>query len=163
MVALLGRPNAGKSTLLNALLGEKLAITSPRAQTTRGRLLGVLTRPGAQIVFIDTPGVNRGRSRFNLAMTETALAAAEDADLRLLLLDTSARWDEPEAHSRKQIVQIASSMKEFGFTNPVLVDANDCIIAGHGRVKAAALLGLTGVPTILLDDLTQDRFMLVTR
>ena len=96
LVALLGRPNAGKSTLLNTLLGEKLAITSPRAQTTRGRLLGVLTRPGAQIVFIDTPGVNRGRSRFNLAMTETALAVAEDADLRLLLLDATAYWDEPE-------------------------------------------------------------------
>ena len=81
VVALLGRPNAGKSTLLNALLGEKLAITSAAAQTTRSRILGVLTRPGVQMLFYDTPGVHRGQARFNLAMTDAALAAAEDADV----------------------------------------------------------------------------------
>lgn len=96
VVAVLGRPNAGKSTLMNALLGEKLAITSRRAQTTRSRILGVLTLPEAQILFHDTPGVHRGRSRFNLAMTDAALAAARDADVRLLLLDTGATWDQPE-------------------------------------------------------------------
>jgi len=95
-VALLGRPNAGKSTLMNALVGEKLAIISARAQTTRGRILGVLTRPHAQLIFCDTPGVHRGRARFNLAMTESALRAAEDADVRLLLLDAAATWDAPE-------------------------------------------------------------------
>jgi GTP-binding protein Era len=96
VVAVLGRPNAGKSTLLNALLGEKLAITSHRAQTTRSRILGVLTLPEAQILFHDTPGVHRGQSRFNLAMTDAALAAARDADVRLLLLDSGATWDQPE-------------------------------------------------------------------
>jgi GTP-binding protein Era len=96
VVAVLGRPNAGKSTLLNALLGEKLAITSHRAQTTRSRILGVLTLPEAQILLHDTPGVHRGQSRFNLAMTDAALAAARDADVRLLLLDSGAAWDQPE-------------------------------------------------------------------
>lgn len=96
VVALLGRPNSGKSTLLNALLGEKIAITSPRAQTTRSRVLGVLHRPGGQGVLIDTPGVHRGQRRFNRAMTEAAVEAARDADLRLLLLDARASWDEPE-------------------------------------------------------------------
>ncbi len=96
VVALLGRPNSGKSTLLNTLIGEKVAITSARAQTTRGRQLGVLTRPGFQILFHDTPGVHRGQARFNLAMTDAALAAAEDADLRLVLLDARAEWDTPE-------------------------------------------------------------------
>jgi len=95
-VALLGRPNAGKSTLLNALLGEKIAITSARAQTTRGRLLGVLTREDAQLLLYDTPGVHRGQAKFNLAMTEAALEAARDADVRLLLFDAAATWDEPE-------------------------------------------------------------------
>ena len=95
-VALLGRPNAGKSTLLNALVGEKLAITSRRAQTTRGRLLGVLTRPDAQLVFYDTPGVHRGQARFNLAMTEAALEVARDADVRVILMDAQAEWDTPE-------------------------------------------------------------------
>jgi GTP-binding protein Era len=96
VVALLGRPNAGKSTLLNALLGEKISIIASRAQTTRSNLLGVLTRPCAQILFHDTPGVNRGQSKFNLALTHCALAAAEDADLRLLLFESGAIWDEPE-------------------------------------------------------------------
>jgi GTP-binding protein Era len=96
LVALLGRPNAGKSTLLNALLGEKLAITSAKAQTTRSRILGVLTRPGLQLVLYDTPGVHRGQARFNLAMTEAALFAARDADVRLVLFECGATWDEPE-------------------------------------------------------------------
>ena len=96
VAALVGRPNAGKSTLLNVVLGEKLAITSKRAQTTRSRILAVLTRPEAQVVFYDTPGINRGRARFNLAMTELALATASDADLRVLLLDANAHWDVPE-------------------------------------------------------------------
>lgn len=96
LVALLGRPNAGKSTLLNALLGEKLAIISAKAQTTRSRILGVLTRPGLQLVLYDTPGVHRGQARFNLAMTEAALFAARDADLRLILFECGATWDEPE-------------------------------------------------------------------
>ncbi len=96
VVALLGRPNAGKSTLLNALIGESLAITSWRAQTTRGRVLGVLTEPGAQLVFHDTPGVHRGQARFNRAMTDTALEVGRKADLRVVLFDAAARWDTPE-------------------------------------------------------------------
>lgn len=96
VVALLGRPNSGKSSLLNALLGEKVAIASGRAQTTRGQLLGVKSLPHAQILLRDTPGLNRGRSRFNLALNERALAAAEDADLRLLLFECGSQWDAPE-------------------------------------------------------------------
>ncbi len=96
VVALLGRPNAGKSTLLNAVLGEKISIAAARAQTTRSPLLGVLTLPEAQILFRDTPGVNRGRARFNVALTETALKTAEDADLRVILLEATASWDTPE-------------------------------------------------------------------
>lgn len=96
VVALLGRPNAGKSTLLNTLLGQKLTITSPRAQTTRSRILGVVHRPGAQLLFYDTPGVNRSQARFNLALTEAALRSAEDADLRVLLFDAGGVWDAPE-------------------------------------------------------------------
>ncbi len=102
-VALLGRPNAGKSTLMNALLGEKLSIISARAQTTRGRVIGVLTRPSAQFVLCDTPGVHRGRARFNLSMTEAALRTAEDADVRVLLFDAGASWDVPE----ERLVELA--------------------------------------------------------
>lgn len=92
-VALLGRPNAGKSQLLNALLGEKIAIVSAKAQTTRGRMLGVLTRPGVQILFHDTPGVHRGERKFNQLMSERAIETADGADVRLLLFETGAKWD----------------------------------------------------------------------
>ena len=78
------------------MLGEKLAITAARAQTTRSRILGILTRAGAQILFYDTPGVHRGEARFNRAMTDAALAAAEDADLRVILFESIAGWDTPE-------------------------------------------------------------------
>jgi GTP-binding protein Era len=94
--ALLGRANAGKSTLLNALLGEKLAITSAHPQTTRGRLLGAVTRPDAQILFHDTPGLHPSERRFNLALNDAALRAARDADVRALLLEAQVHWGEPE-------------------------------------------------------------------
>lgn len=96
LVALVGRPNAGKSTLQNALLGEKVSITASRAQTTRSRILGVVTRPGLQLVLYDTPGLSRGQARFNRAMSEAALGAARDCDVRLLLFEAGAVWDEPE-------------------------------------------------------------------
>jgi GTP-binding protein Era len=95
-VALLGRPNAGKSQLMNALLGEKLAIVSAKAQTTRGRMLGVVSRPGAQILLHDTPGVHAGERKFNQLMSERALETAEGADVRLLLFEAGARWEEAE-------------------------------------------------------------------
>ena len=86
-VALLGAPNAGKSTLLNRLLGEKIAITSRRPQTTRNRILGVVQRPGAQIILLDTPGVHKAHNPLNTRIVEAALAAAAEVDLVLMLVD----------------------------------------------------------------------------
>ncbi len=80
--ALIGRPNVGKSTLLNALIGQKLSIVTPRPQTTRHRVLGVLHRPGLQIAFVDTPGLHLGARRsLNKLMNKSAVAAALDADV----------------------------------------------------------------------------------
>ena len=98
-VCILGRPNAGKSTLLNALVGEKLAIISPKPQTTRNRILGVLHVPkskkgsGAQVVLIDTPGVHRPDSSLGRKMMAEVREALEGCDLILLIVDASARFD----------------------------------------------------------------------
>ena len=84
-VALIGAPNAGKSTLLNRLIGHKLAIVSPKAQTTRTRLLGIAVEGPAQLVFVDTPGIFAPRRRLDRAMVSAAWSGAEDADETVLL------------------------------------------------------------------------------
>jgi GTP-binding protein Era len=86
-VSLIGRPNAGKSTLLNALVGEKVAITAHQAQTTRTSLQGVVTLPDAQIIFVDTPGIHKSDTLFNKRMMETVRGALADRDLILFLAD----------------------------------------------------------------------------
>jgi GTP-binding protein Era len=94
-VALIGRPNAGKSTLLNRLVGEKLSMVSARPQTTRNRITGIKTTPEAQIVFVDTPGLHAGRGQLGEFMQKTAERAAEDVDVVCLVVDASAR-EEPD-------------------------------------------------------------------
>ena len=88
-VAIVGAPNAGKSTLLNRLLGEKISITSKKPQTTRNRILGVLHRPDAQMVFMDTPGIFKAKDTLNLRIVDEALAAIDEADLILFVLDAA--------------------------------------------------------------------------
>lgn len=85
--ALIGRPNVGKSTLLNELTGEKIAIVSPKPQTTRNRILGVVTRPEGQVAFIDTPGIHQAKGELNRYMVETALQAAEETDIVLFVIE----------------------------------------------------------------------------
>ncbi|HEY7546110.1 MAG TPA: GTPase Era [Blastocatellia bacterium] len=91
VVAIVGRPNAGKSTLLNHLVGEKIAITSDKPQTTRTRIRGVLTRPEGQIVFLDTPGIHKPGYKLNRRMMEMVTEALSSVDLILLLIDATER------------------------------------------------------------------------
>jgi GTPase len=90
-VSLIGKPNAGKSTLLNRLVGQKLAIVSPRPQTTRNRITGILHRPDAQVVFVDTPGLHTGGGRLGEFMLKTAQRAIEDVDAVCLVVDATDR------------------------------------------------------------------------
>ena len=88
-VAVVGRPSVGKSTLMNAYVGQKVAIVSRKPQTTRNRILGIVTRPDAQIIFVDTPGIHRPVHKLGEYMVETAQKAIPDADIVLLVVDVS--------------------------------------------------------------------------
>ena len=91
-VALVGRPNAGKSTLLNALIGDKIAIVSDKPQTTRNRIVGILTEARGQVVFFDLPGVHKPLHRMNTQMMREVRSAIEEVDLVLHLVDAAAPW-----------------------------------------------------------------------
>ena len=96
-VSIFGRPNAGKSTLLNALMGEKLAIVSPKVQTTRHRIKGIITEKDYQVIFSDTPGIIEPKYKLHEKMMQAVKAAIEDADLGLLLVDINENLEEVNA------------------------------------------------------------------
>jgi GTP-binding protein Era len=98
-VSIAGRPNAGKSTLLNALVGEKVAITAHQAQTTRTSIQGVLTMPQAQIVFIDTPGIHKSDTLFNKRMMDTVRGALQDRDLVIYVADATKAVSPEDEHA----------------------------------------------------------------
>ncbi len=95
----MGRPNAGKSTLINVLVGAKVSIVTPVAQTTRNRILGIANRPGAQIVFMDTPGIHKPLSRLNEQMMAFVRQALADRDLALLIVDASAEFGKGDEYA----------------------------------------------------------------
>lgn len=88
-VALIGAPNVGKSTLLNQILKEKISITAPKPQTTRNRIAGIVTKPGLQMIFIDTPGIHHARDPFNKIMVETALSTLNEVDVISFLIEAA--------------------------------------------------------------------------
>jgi GTPase len=109
-VAIIGAPNAGKSTLINALVGEKVSIVTRKAQTTRSTVRGVLTRGEAQIVFVDTPGLFAPKRRLDRAMVASAWSAAADADALMLLID--ARKEAGETALTDETLSILSALSE---------------------------------------------------
>ena len=86
-VGIIGRPNVGKSTLLNTFIGEKVAIITPKPQTTRNRILGIMNTDGGQIVFLDTPGIHRAKTPLNVQMVKSAMGTFGEADILLLLVE----------------------------------------------------------------------------
>ena len=90
-VGIIGAPNAGKSTLLNQVLGQKISITSKKPQTTRDRILGIVNSPTSQIIFIDTPGIHKSTTLLNKRIVAQAMLALEDVDVILFMVDASSR------------------------------------------------------------------------
>jgi GTP-binding protein Era len=123
--ALIGRPNAGKSTLLNRLVGEKLAIVSPRPQTTRHRVTGIRNLPDAQVIFVDTPGLHAGGGKLGQFMMETVARAVEDVDLVCLVVDATAR-EHPDPLSLRAVAE---------YRGPLF-----CAINKADRVRAKSVL-----------------------
>jgi GTP-binding protein Era len=124
-VALVGRPNVGKSSLLNAMIGEKLSIVTPRAQTTREKVLGIYTENGVQIVFVDTPGLLEPSYALHKSMLSAAIEAVHESDLVLLLLDATRPEEVPAGEPLQELMQRASALN-------VVVNKIDA--AGEGNV-----------------------------
>jgi GTP-binding protein Era len=124
----LGKPNVGKSTLLNALLGQKIAIVSKKPQTTRTRIRGILTRPDAQIIFIDTPGIHRPHHRLGQAMVQTAVQSIPDADVIVFVVDATELPDAADRH-------IAQLIRDRGENRPTLLVLNKMDRLPPERIK----------------------------
>jgi GTP-binding protein Era len=116
-IAILGRPNVGKSTLVNALLGQKIAAVSPKPQTTRKRQLGILTTDTAQLVFVDTPGIHNARHKLGTFLNQEAQESLEGVDVIIWLVDASVRPTEEDK-------QIASLLVRVPRRTPVVLAAN---------------------------------------
>ncbi|WIG97317.1 GTPase Era [Myxococcus sp. SDU36] len=126
--ALIGRPNVGKSTLLNALTGEKIAIVSPKPQTTRNRILGVVTRPEGQVAFIDTPGIHQAKGELNRYMVEVALQAAEEVELVLFLIEPPAS-EKPEVSPGNRA--ILERLQKIGKPTFLVINKIDSVAKGQ--------------------------------
>ena len=135
-VGILGRPNVGKSTLLNRLCGEKLAITSSKPQTTRNRILGVVHRPDSQIVFLDTPGMHETDRAINRYMQQVISKVASDVDIVVYMADAT------RAHGREDALTL--SMLPTDTRVPVLLAVNKSDLAGIGKAaeRVAFLKGI---------------------
>lgn len=124
VVAVVGRPNVGKSTLMNALLGQKIAITAPKPQTTRQHQLGILTTPNAQILFADTPGMHRAHNKLGDFMMAVAQRALRDADVVLWLMDASEAPHLADQH-------LAQTLEHLNVRAPVWLVLNKTDVRGE--------------------------------
>jgi len=144
-VAVIGAPNAGKSTLVNALVGQKVAIVSAKAQTTRARLMGIAIEGGSQILLVDTPGIFQPKRRLDRAMVQAAWSGAEDADLILLVVDS-------ETGLTNEVERAIAGLEKR--QHPLFLALNKVDL-----VKKERLLGLSAA---LTDRLNPDKVFMVS-
>ncbi len=146
-VAVIGRPNVGKSTLLNRLLGQKIAITSPKPQTTRDQLLGILTQDDAQILFLDTPGIHRPQHKLGQHMVEVAEESMDDADVLLWLVEAGVPPTDEEMVIAGMVRDLARRSKQqptplvLGLNKMDAVRDDPAEVIARRRAEYAAVLG----------------------
>jgi GTP-binding protein Era len=147
-VNIFGRPNAGKSTLLNALMGEKLAIVSPKVQTTRHRIKGILTEKDYQIIFSDTPGIIEPKYRLHEKMMAAVKNALEDADMALLLVDMKENWNEVDeifAALKLKVPAVVALNKIDLVSESTIKEAVDFFAAKSYCKKVITISALSGI------------------
>ena len=111
-VSIIGRTNAGKSTLLNKLIGQKISIVSPKKQTTRENILGILTKDNYQIIFVDTPGIHKSKNALDKAMNKDVRAASEGVDALIYLIDITKKIDDEEIRYLKNLIEKNTEIDE---------------------------------------------------
>jgi GTP-binding protein Era len=134
LVALVGPPNAGKSTLMNSLLGQKISIVTPRPQTTRNRITGIMNDPDYQIVFVDTPGLHKSRDLLNVEMVKVAMESLSDVDIVVFMIDASVPL--PEKMKKKKLEEYLSYMDKITCPAVMVLNKVDLI----DRVKLLPMI-----------------------
>ena len=119
-ISILGRPNVGKSTLFNRILGEKIAIVTEKPQTTRNRILGIKHVEGGQMIFLDTPGLHKGRSALNQRMVQTAIASSREADVLLFVIEATS----PLIEEDRQMIESLKGNQGAPF---LIINKIDCV------------------------------------
>jgi len=156
-VALIGAPNAGKSTLLNQFIKERISITTPKPQTTRNRILGILTEPEFQIIFMDTPGIHRARDSFNKIMVDTALSSLGEVDVICYLIDAEDANKEINEYILEHLARVKTPVLLLINKIDVLRNKSDLLpiieryrnfMSFHTVIPISALLG-EGVGEVL--------------
>jgi GTP-binding protein Era len=157
-IAIIGAPNVGKSTLLNQLLGQKIAITSEKPQTTRHRILGVAHLPGAQLVVLDTPGIHRARGPLNVRMVEVALKVLGDVDLVVFITDAASpdnASDEIILESlRKRNLPVILAINKVDLVNKARL--LPLIEQWHEAYAFRAIVPISALERIQIDDLVAE-------
>jgi len=142
-VAIIGRPSAGKSTLLNALCGEKVSITADVPQTTRNKIRGILTTEEGQLIFIDTPGFHHSERKFNQYLKDVVYSSLEEADMVLYVVDATR----PPGKEEKEIIELLNKQKE----KPVLLAVNKIDKKGDYLTEIKGLLAVNVHPDALME------------